>query len=159
MADFALAPGEAANVALNAYFALKDWVLKQPTAGTESRAKVRDLVLGSGDTKGIFPANSSVGRNFPAAQLGQIFAGSTGWNTASGFGYVLHFERAGQRHAIIAVRGTRPELGWYDIGTDFRFAHTGFGDFGRVHKGFANASRPVPASRWTTTTCTPMRRA
>jgi triacylglycerol lipase len=38
MADFALAPGEAANIALNSYFALKDWVLKKPTVGTESRA-------------------------------------------------------------------------------------------------------------------------
>ncbi len=139
MADFALVPGEAANIALNAYFALKDWALRQPAAGIESRGKVQDFVLGSGDTKGVFPTNSSVGKNFPGAQLGQMFAGSTGWNTVSGFGYVLHFERGGQRHAVIAVRGTRPELGWYDLGTDFRFAHTGFGDFGRVHKGFANA--------------------
>lgn len=139
MADFALAPTEAANIALNAYFALKDWSLKQPTAGVESRGNLQDLVLGSGKTRGDFPANSSVGKSFPGAQLGQVFSGNTGWNTASGFGYVLHFERFGQRHAVIAVRGTRPELGWYDIGTDFRFAHTGFGDFGRVHKGFANA--------------------
>lgn len=138
MADFALAPGEAANIALNSYFALKDWALKQPTPGVESRGKVQDLVLGSGDTGGKFPVNSSVGRNFPGAQLGQIFSGSTGWNTVSGFGYVLQFERRGQRHAIIAIRGTRPELGWYDIGTDFRFAHTGFGEYGLVHKGFVN---------------------
>ena len=99
---------------------------------------MQDLVLGSGNTNGAFPTNSSVGRNFPGAQLGQIFTGSTGWNTVSGFGYVLHFERGGQHHAIIAMRGTRPELGWYDLGTDFRFAHTGFGNFGRIHKGFAN---------------------
>jgi pimeloyl-ACP methyl ester carboxylesterase len=139
MADFTLAPAEAANIALNAYFALKDWALKQPTAGTESRGNVQDLVLGSGNTHGNFPANSSVGKSFPGAQLGQVFTGSTGWDTVSGFGYVLHFKRDGQRHAVIAVRGTRPELGWYDIGTDLRFAHSGFGDFGRVHKGFANA--------------------
>jgi pimeloyl-ACP methyl ester carboxylesterase len=139
MASFALAPKEAANIALNSYFALKDWALKLPTAGVESRGKVQDLVLGSGNTNGKFPTNSSVGTSLPGAKLGQIFSGSTGWNTASGFGYVLHFERAGLRHAVIAVRGTRPELGWYDIGTDFRFAHAGFGDFGRVHKGFANA--------------------
>lgn len=138
MADFALAPGEATNIALNAYFALKDWALKEPTAGVESRGRVQDLVLGSGNTNGAFPTNSSVGRNFPGAQLGRIFTGSTGWNTVSGFGYVLHFERGGQHHAIIAMRGTRPELGWYDLGTDFRFAHTGFGNFGRIHKGFAN---------------------
>jgi pimeloyl-ACP methyl ester carboxylesterase len=138
MADFALAPGEAANIALNSYFALKDWALKQPTAGVESRGKVQDLVLGSGDTNGVFPRNSSVGKSFPGAQLGQTFTGMTGWNTVSGFGYVLHFERGGQRHAVIAVRGTRYELGWYDIGTDFRFAHAGFGEYGRVHKGFVN---------------------
>ena len=139
MADFALAPGEAANIALNSYFALKDWVLKKPTVGTEARGKVQDLVLGTGDTNGTFPKNSSVGKSFPGAKMGQVFTGNTGWNTVSGFGYVLNFERAGQRHAVIAVRGTRPELGWYDIGTDFRFAHAGFGGYGRVHKGFVNA--------------------
>jgi triacylglycerol lipase len=139
MADFVLAPGEAANIALNSYFALKDWVLKKPTVGTESRARIQDLVLGSGNTNGAFSKNSSVGKSFPGAKLGQVFTGDTGWNTASGFGYVLNFERGGQRHAVIAIRGTRPELGWYDIGTDFRFAHVGFGEFGRVHKGFANA--------------------
>lgn len=139
MTDFALAPGEASNIALNAYFALKDWALEQPSAGVESRAKVRDLVLGSGDTHGVHAVNSSVGKSFPGARLGQVFTGSTGWNTVSGFGYVLHFERDGLRHAVVAIRGTRPELGACDLLTDARGAHTGFAGFGRVHKGFASA--------------------
>jgi triacylglycerol lipase len=137
--DMSLSPGEASNIALNSYFALKDWALKKPVAGTESRGKVRDLVLGSGDTGGKFSKNSSIGSSFPNAKLGDTFTGETGWNTTSGFGYVLNFERGGLNHAVIAIRGTRPELGWYDLGTDFRFAHTGFGPYGRVHRGFANA--------------------
>jgi len=138
VADFELAPGEAASIALNSYFALKDWAIKKPVAGTESRGKLNDMALGSGNTNGVFPKSSSVGASFPSARIGTIFTGETGWNTVSGFGYVLHFERGNRRHAVIAVRGTRPELGWYDIGTDFRFAHTGFGPYGRVHKGFSN---------------------
>ena len=65
MADFELAPGEAASIALNSYFALKDWAIKKPVAGTESRGKLKDMVLGSGNTNGVFPKSSSVGASFP----------------------------------------------------------------------------------------------
>ena len=133
-----LTPAEASNIALNAYFALKDWINDKPTKGVESRANVLNRVLGPGNA-GTVTQNSSVGKMLPGATLGQIFQGNTGWNTTSGFGYVLNFENAKRRHAIVAVRGTRPEIGLADIGTDFRCAHTGFGDYGRVHLGFKNA--------------------
>lgn len=95
-------------------------------------------MLGPGNA-GTTAYNSSVGKSLPNAKMGQIFSGDTGWSTTSGFGYVLSFDDAGRRHAVVAVRGTRPEIGLADIGTDLRCAHTGFGDYGRVHLGFKNA--------------------
>jgi len=133
-----LTPAEASNIALNSYFALKDWINQKPVKGVESRENVLNRVLGPGDA-GTTKRNSSVGKSLPGATLGQIFEGNTGWNTTSGFGYVLNFESSKRRHAVIAVRGTRNEIGMADIGTDLRCAHTGFGDYGRVHLGFKNA--------------------
>jgi hypothetical protein len=128
-----LTPGEAGKIALNSYFALKDWINTKPVAGIETRGNVENRVLGAASV-GTDKVNSSVGKNLPGASLQQVFQATTGFNTRSGFGYVLQYQQGGKRHAIIAVRGTRPEMaGKPDLVTDARGTLTGFGDFGLVH--------------------------
>ncbi len=131
-----LTPSEAGKIALNSYFALKDWINTKPVAGVETRANIENRVLGAASV-GTDKVNSSVGKNLPGARLQQVFEATTGFNTRSGFGYVLQYAQGGRRHAIVAVRGTRPEMaGKPDLVTDARGTLTGFGDFGPVHKGF-----------------------
>lgn len=43
-----LTPQEAAYIATNCYFTLKDWINAAPVAGVETRANVHNRVLGSG---------------------------------------------------------------------------------------------------------------
>lgn len=100
-----LSPSEAGKIALNSYFALKDWINTKPVAGVETRDNVTNRVLGAASV-GSDKVNSSVGGNLPGARLQQVFEATTGFNTRSGFGYVLQYQQGGRRHAIIAVRGT-----------------------------------------------------
>ena len=130
-----LTPLEASRIATNSYFSLKDWLKGTPTAGVESHAKVRDAVIGAGNPKGT---NTSLkGTGLAKSDLQRVFSGTTGIGTSSGFGYLLNCKKGDRRHAIIATRGTRPEMAWKpDIVTDLRAGMTGFGDYGQVHKGF-----------------------
>ena len=143
-----LTPQEASYIATNAYFSLKDWINNAPVAGVESRANVQNRVLGPGNAGS---AQSSVNTSLKStglsgANLGSVFSAVTGMGTRSGFGYLLHFTKGGTRHAVIATRGTRPELGAPDILTDLRAAMTGFGDYGLVHKGFKKTFDTVATS-------------
>lgn len=102
-----LSPSEAGKIALNSYFALKDWINTKPVAGVETRDNIEHRVLGAASV-GSDKVNSPVGKN--GARLQQVFEATTGFNTRSVFGYVLQYQQGGRRHAIIAVRGTRPEM-------------------------------------------------
>lgn len=42
-----LTPSEAGKVALNSYFALKDWINTKPVAGVETRDNIENRVLGA----------------------------------------------------------------------------------------------------------------
>ena len=132
-----LTPHEASYIATNAYFCLKDWINRTPLPGVESRTNVLNRVLGSGNAGGSTQPNTSLkGTGMGTAKLEQVFAGITGLGTSSGFGFLLQCNKGGNRHAVIATRGTRPELGAADIITDMRAGMIGFGDYGPVHKGF-----------------------
>ncbi len=143
-----LTPMEAACIATNCYFTLKDWITAKPTAGVESRANVQTQVLGAGNAGSprAGPNTSLKGSALGGGTLTDIFSGTTGLGTRSGFGYVLKCKRDGVRHTIIATRGTRPELGLPDLLTDFRGSMTGFGDYGPVHKGFKTTYDSVIAA-------------
>ncbi len=134
-----LTPMEASYIATNAYFTLKDWINDKPIAGVESRKNVENRVLGAGDAGKVDPEKpnpSLAGTALGGAKVGQIFKGNTGF-ASSGFGYVLQLKQGDRRHAVIAMRGTRPEMPYKpDLLTDLRGAMTGFGDYGLVHKGF-----------------------
>ncbi len=132
----ALTPLEASYIATNAYFSLKDWIKGEPQAGMETRANVHNRVLGGGNAGTAAQNTSLKGSSLQGADLKRVFSGTTGMGTSSGFGYLLHCKKADRRHAIIATRGTRPELGAPDLLTDLRAGMTGFGDYGLVHKGF-----------------------
>lgn len=43
-----LTPKEAAHIATNSYFTLKDWINNEPSAGVESRSNIQNRVIGSG---------------------------------------------------------------------------------------------------------------
>lgn len=134
-----LTPTEASYIATNAYFTLKDWITGQPTAGIETRANVQNRVLGAGTAGIVQPGQANPSLQHTAlggADLGKVFAGTTGAGTESGFGYLLQFKQGTRRHVVVATRGTRPELGAPDLLTDARGAMTSFGDYGPVHKGF-----------------------
>ena len=45
--DNTLSPIEAGKIALNSYFALKDWINTKPVAGVETRANIENRVLGA----------------------------------------------------------------------------------------------------------------
>ena len=134
-----LTPQEAAYIATNCYFTLKDWINAAPVAGVETRANVHNRVLGSG-TAGVAKEGATnvslKGTQLGSGQLRSVVAGTSGLGTSSGFGYLLNVKKGDVRHAVVATRGTRPEMGAPDLLTDARAAMTGFGDFGRVHKGF-----------------------
>lgn len=131
-----LTPLEASYIATNSYFTLKDWMKGEPKAGMESHANVRKAVTGPG--VGAGPVNTTLkGTDLSQSKVARVFSGTTGMGTSSGFGYVLKCRKGDRRHAIIATRGTRPEMkGMPDLITDVRGALTGFGDYGPVHKGF-----------------------
>lgn len=134
-----LTPMEASYIATNAYFTLKDWIHEKPKAAMESRHVVHNRVLGAGDLGKATPGRPNPtlqGTGLGGAQLGPVFEGTTGLGTHSGFGYVLQFHEGTRRHAVIATRGTRPELGLPDLLTDGRAGMTGFAGYGAVHKGF-----------------------
>lgn len=134
-----LTPMEASYIATNAYFTLKDWINETPTAAMESRHVVHNRVLGAGNAGRVDPSRPNPtlqGTGLASARLGPVFQGNTGFSTTSGFGYLLNFNEGTRRHAIIATRGTRPELGAPDLLTDARAGMTGFGGYGPVHKGF-----------------------
>ena len=75
-----LTPTEAGKIALNSYFALKDWINAKPVAGVETRDHIENRVLGAA-TAGSDRTNSSVGKNLPGARLQQVFQATTGFNT------------------------------------------------------------------------------
>ena len=133
-----LTPREAAHIATNSYFTLKDWINNEPTAGVESRSNIHNRVLGSGTAGSGGQANTSLhSTGMASSSLGNIHSATTGFGTSSGFGYTLTYEGEGKKHVVIATRGTRPEMtGVPDIVTDLRAAATSFGSFGPVHKGF-----------------------
>lgn len=137
-----LTPLEASYIATNAYFTLEGWINNKPLAGVESRESVQNRVLGAGDKGSNQPSGGGAnptlrGTGLGSGQLGGIHTASTGFGASSGFGYTLTYRNAGRTHAIIAMRGTRPELaGKPDLLTDGRGTLTTFGSCGVVHKGF-----------------------
>lgn len=135
-----LTPREASHIATNAYFALKGWIDKEPVAGVESRENVINRVLGPGDAgkeKAAGPNPTLKDTGLAQAKLGNVHTAKTGFGVESGFGYTLMYKGGGATHAIIAMRGTRPEMaGKPDLITDLRAGMTGFADYGAVHKGF-----------------------
>jgi triacylglycerol lipase len=137
-----LTPQEASHIAANAYFTLKNWINSDPTAGIEATATVQNRVLGAGNIGSNQPAgggtNPTLSRtSLATSRLTGVFPAMTGLGTSSGFGYALTYQGQGRTHAIVAVRGTRPEMaGSPDLLTDLRAGMTSFGDYGPVHKGF-----------------------
>ena len=135
-----LTPREASHIATNAYFALENWINKKPVAGTEARGIVENRVLGAGNLGSNQLANGNPtlrGTGLANSKLGNLHEAKTGINTTSGFGYTLTYRGNGRTHAIIAMRGTRPELANFpDLLTDFRGSLTSCTDIGVVHKGF-----------------------
>jgi pimeloyl-ACP methyl ester carboxylesterase len=132
-----LTPTEAAYIATNCYFALKDWINEKPVAGVESRSNIQNRVLGNASAgSGGHVSSTLSGTDLGSASLGNIHAAQTGLGVTSGFGYTLTYEGHGKRHVVIATRGTRPELGYQDLFTDLRASVTTFADYGLVHKGF-----------------------
>ncbi|MEY4562227.1 MAG: hypothetical protein RLZZ618_1504 [Pseudomonadota bacterium] len=135
-----LSPQEAAYIAHNSYFTLKDWISAKPTIGMESHANVNRMVMGDGvgaSTKAGGINTSLGGTGLAGANLERVFAGSTS-GVSTGFGYVLSFSRSGRRHVVIATRGTRAEHSKADLFTDARAAMTLMPGIGPVHKGFRN---------------------
>lgn len=144
-----LTPLEASYIATNAYFTLKDWIDEKPVAAIEKRNVVHNRVLGPGTEGKAKPTSTNPtlqGTALGSARLGPIFSATTGLGTRSGFGYVLSYKEGFVNHAIIATRGTRPELGLPDLLTDARAGMTGFGGYGPVHKGFKTTFDTVMAS-------------
>ncbi len=138
-----LTPQEAARIATNSYFTLKNWIDKEPVAGVESRANIHNRVLGPanvGSKDHDLTSLQDTNHGLANSRLTDVHSATTGFGTSSGFGYTLTYEGKGKRHAIIATRGTRPELRgigrWPDLLTDFRASCTLFEDYGPVHKGF-----------------------
>ena len=135
--DDTLTPREAAHIATNCYFTLKDWINNEPTAGVESRSNIHNRVLGAANVgSGDHPNTSLARTGLKSSSLGKVHSADTGFGTNSGFGYTLTYEGQGKKHVVIATRGTRPELGAADVITDLRAGYTSFGDCGSVHKGF-----------------------
>jgi triacylglycerol lipase len=146
-----LTPQEASYIATNSYFALKNWINTAPVPGVESRAHIHNRVLGAGNAGSNQPASGAANptlRNtaLASSSFGGIHTGATGLGVVSGFGYTLRYQDKSRTHAIIAMRGTRPEFGSADLITDARGAITPFGGYGPVHKGFKLTFDSVGAS-------------
>ena len=142
-----LSPKEAAYIAHNVYFTLKDWITTKPAIGMESPSKVRQMVTGDGMGAAAMAgrANSSlrgtdIGKD--GAKVNSVFTGTTA-GVKTGFGYVLTFQRGGLKHAVVATRGTRMEHSPADGLADAHAAITSFSGFGQVHAGFHNAYRSI----------------
>lgn len=144
-ADGELTPREAAHIATNVYFTLKDWINHEPTEGitpkaaVESRSVILNRVVGAGDIGLSQPEFNTSLRDLKmdSVKLRDVYHATTGLDTQSGFGYTLTYRASGKNHLVIAMRGTRPEMeGVPDIITDLRGAMTNFQSFGLVHKGF-----------------------
>ncbi len=133
-----LTPKEAAHIATNSYFTLENWINEEPLAGVESRANITNRVMGDASVGSrAHPDTSLRDTALGAGNLGNIHQAQTGLGVSSGFGYTLAYEGKGLKHAIIATRGTRPEMqGKPDLITDARGSITPFGSYGPVHKGF-----------------------
>lgn len=136
--DGVLSPNEAARIATNAYFTLKDWINETPVAAVESAGNIHNRVLGAGNAGSGAHANTSLaGSRLAGGSLHSVHSAKTGFGTESGFGYTLSFDNSGQKHLVVATRGTRPEMkGMPDLITDIRGSMASFADFGPVHKGF-----------------------
>ena len=135
-----LTPTEAAHIATNSYFTLKDWLTGSPIAGVESLKNIQNRVLGSASVGSAKHVNSSL-KSTPMAnsKIESVHKAATGivLKQDSGFGYTLSFEGKGTKHVVIATRGTRPEMpGMPDLFTDLRVSMDKFGGYGPVHKGF-----------------------
>ncbi len=139
-----LTPLEAANIATNSYFTLKNWIHMEPVAGVESKANIHNRVLGPANVGSEEHDHETSLRytegGLANSRLADVHSATTGFGTSSGFGYTLTYEGQGRKHAIIATRGTRPELRglgrWPDLLTDFRASCTLFDGYGAVHNGF-----------------------
>ncbi len=144
-----LSANEAAKIATNAYFSLNNWINHTPNKGrAENMSTLNNRVLGKNPMQSSHESkshgNTSLYDNkLKNAKLKNTHQARTGMNTESGFGYTLTFNRNGQKHVVIAVRGTRPELAGLSIGipdlmTDLHASYTSFDDLGNVHSGFKN---------------------
>ncbi|MEL7448386.1 MAG: lipase family protein [Pseudomonadota bacterium] len=133
-----LTPKEAAHIATNSYFTLENWINEEPVAGVAAKPIVQNRVMGPADIGSSAHADTSLrDTDLGDGKLGGIYRAQTGFGVSSGFGYTLAYEGQGLKHAIIATRGTRPEMkGKPDLITDVRGSITPFGNFGPVHKGF-----------------------
>ncbi|GLR69447.1 lipase family protein [Agaribacter marinus] len=129
-----LSPYEAACAAINVYNTLSGWSAFQqdkknnpkPSRGMAQWDTVSDEVTGSGDY--AFNKGQQLNRTFEARTVG----------ATTGFGYILSFKKNGENHAVVATRGTRPEIGPPDLLTDFYATPTGVVQGSLVHAGFAN---------------------
>lgn len=142
--DTALTPHEAALVANNVYYTLGGWSAFReaerqgveesqrpaPTRDMEGFDTVKEEVTGSGV--------QSLKKAGKKASLKKTFEAKTGFGTKTGFGYVLEYQSNGVRHAVIATRGTRPELGLPDLITDAYFTPTAIFMGNPIHRGFSN---------------------
>lgn len=138
-ANDTLTPNEAALIATNAYFTLKDWIDEKPVAGVESRGNIKNRVLGSGSVgSNQGPVNPTLRETeLRSGKLGRVHTAETGFAVTSGFGYTLTYKAPDKTHVIVAVRGTRPEMaGKPDLLTDAYGSLTSFGGLGPVHAGF-----------------------
>lgn len=137
-----LSPYEAACAAINVYNTLSGWSefekdkanAPKPTRGMAQWDTVQDEVTGSGEY--AFDG---------AKQLNRTFEGRTVGAT-TGFGYVLSFTKNGENHAVVATRGTRPEIGAPDLLTDFYATPTGVVNGSVVHAGFANTFKSISSN-------------
>jgi hypothetical protein len=147
--EHSLTPKEAAYIAANAYFTLQGWDATykfnqvaganpknapSPIPGLASNKVVRNQVTGSGPQ-----SLRNTGLN--NGKVVNSFSGSSGSNmlgrTNSGFGYILKFQRSGKNHLVFATRGTRPEMGYPDLLTDFNMSLGRYmPEVGPVHSGF-----------------------
>lgn len=154
--ELALSPKEAAYIGANVYFTLEGWEANykfremygnkaqgapKPRPGLAPADVVRKNVTGSG------PA-SLAKTNLNNGKVINSFAASSGSNllgrTKSGFGYILQFERSGKKHLVIAVRGTRPEMGYPDLITDANISsNRNMPGIGPVHAGFYDVYKTV----------------
>ena len=152
----ALSPEEAAYIAANVYFTLEGW-----EAHYLFKAQFGSQAKGAPKPRPGLAANDVVQKNVTGpgpisisktgikdGSLVKSFSGSSGSNllgrTKSGYGYLLQFERGGKRHLVIAVRGTRPEMGYPDLLTDANISTKRNMPFvGPVHAGFYDVYKSI----------------